>query len=85
MADVYKVLSSLDVNKANGPDAISPRILKECAAELAPSVSQLFNFSLVHGKLPSVWKSADVVSIHDPFISLVNALKIIDQFLLRVF
>ena len=26
VADVYKVLSSLDVNKAIGPDAISPRI-----------------------------------------------------------
>ena len=64
VADVYKVLSSLDVNKAIGPDAISPRILKECAAELAPSISQLFNFSLNHGKLPSVWKSANVVPIH---------------------
>ena len=29
VADVYKVLSSIDVNKANGPDALSPRILKE--------------------------------------------------------
>ena len=64
VADVYKVLSSLDVHKAIGPDAISPRILKECAAELAPSISQLFNFSLDHGKLPSVWKSANVVPIH---------------------
>ncbi|XP_068757932.1 uncharacterized protein [Montipora capricornis] len=49
VADVYKVLSSLDVNKVNGPEAISPRILKECAAKLAPSISQLLNFSLVHG------------------------------------
>ena len=32
VADVYKVLSTIDVNKANGPDAISPRILKECTA-----------------------------------------------------
>ena len=63
VADVFKVLSTLDVNKANGPDAISPRILKECAAELAPSIT-LFNFSLDHGKLPSVWKSANVVPIH---------------------
>ena len=72
VADVYKVLSTIDVNKANGPDAISPRILKECSAELAPSITQLFNFSLDHGKLLSVWKSANVV----------NALwlKIIDQF-----
>ena len=64
VADVFKVLSTLDVNKANGPDTISPRILKECTAELAPSITQLFNFSLVHGKLPSVWKSANVVPIH---------------------
>lgn len=46
VADVFKVLSTLDVNKANGPDAISPTILKECAAELAPSITQLFNFFL---------------------------------------
>ena len=39
-------------------------ILKECAAELAPSITQLFNFSLAHGKLPSVWKSANVVPNH---------------------
>ena len=47
----YNYISSLDVNKLNGPNAISPpRILKECATELAPaSISQLFNFSLVHG------------------------------------
>ena len=64
VADVYKVLSSIEVNKANGPDAISTRILKECAAELARSITQLFNFSLDRGKLPSVWKSASVVPIH---------------------
>ena len=63
-ADVYKVLSSIDVDKENGPYAISPRILKECAAELAPSITQLFNFSLDHSKLTSVWKSANVVPIH---------------------
>ena len=64
VADVYKVLRSIEVNKANGPDAISPRILKECAAELAPSITELFNFSLDRGKLPSVWKFASVVPIH---------------------
>ena len=64
VADVYKVLRTIDVNKANGPDAISPRILRECPAELAPSITQLFNFSLDHGKLLSVWKSANVVPIH---------------------
>ena len=59
-----RLLSTIEVNKANGPDAISLRILKECPAELAPSITQLFNFSLDHGKLLSVWKSANVVPIH---------------------
>ena len=31
---------------------------------MAPSISQRFNFSLDHGKLPSVWKSVNVVPIH---------------------
>ena len=66
VADVFKVLSTLDVNKSNRHDAISPRILKECVAALAPSIALLFNFSLDHGKLPSVWKSANVVLIHKP-------------------
>ena len=44
VADFFKVLSSLDVNKVNGPDAISPRILKECAVGVVPSISQLLNF-----------------------------------------
>jgi len=64
VADVFKVLITLDVNKPNGPDAISARTLKECAAELAPSITQLFNFCLDHSKLRSVWKSVNIVSIH---------------------
>ena len=64
VADVMEVLGAIDVNKASGPDAISPKILKECAAELSPSLTQLFNFSLTSGRLPSVWKTANVVPIH---------------------
>ena len=33
--EVTKLLQSIDVNKASGPDNISPRVLKECAMELA--------------------------------------------------
>ena len=34
--EVAKVLKSLNVNKACGPDGVSPRLLNECHMELAP-------------------------------------------------
>ena len=51
--DVYQLLSSLDVIKANGPDGISARILKHTAASITPSITKLFNLSLCIGHVPS--------------------------------
>jgi hypothetical protein len=62
--DVASLLSELDITKYSGPDNISPRILKECAHELAPSLTGIFNLSLSTGELPSDWKTANVVPIH---------------------
>lgn len=61
--DVTSVLRQLDPTKACGPDGISSRILKNCAHELAPSLTKLFNHSLTLGSLPSDWKQANVVPI----------------------
>ena len=47
--DVLAALLSLDTNKATGPDEIPPRILKECAHQIAPSLCPMFNQSLKHG------------------------------------
>ncbi len=62
--DVYKVLKNMDPNKALGPDNISPRVLKECASSLAPSLTKFFNLTLRKGSLPDQWKCANVVPIH---------------------
>lgn len=40
--EVAKLLQSIDVNKASGPDNIPPRILKECAMELALPLTNFF-------------------------------------------
>ena len=61
--DVAKLLRSIDVNKACGPDSIPPRILKECSAVLASSFSSLPNYSLSMGRLPVDWKLANVVPV----------------------
>ena len=55
---VKDILSKLDINKATGVDGISARILKECAQELSPPLTLLFNLSFRSGKVPSLWKKA---------------------------
>ena len=56
-------LENLDVSKSNGPDGISARMLKGVAANIAPSVTKLFNISLTSGCFPVLWKSLNVVPI----------------------
>ena len=62
--DILRVLRDLNVNKANGPDGVSPFILKECKHELSEPLCVLFNKSLCTGCLPSEWCRANVTPIH---------------------
>ena len=48
--EVYQLLSSLDVTKANGPDEISARKLKHTATSITPLIT---NLSLHTGHTPS--------------------------------
>ena len=57
---IYKILKSLNVNKAVGPDGISNKILKECALSLSEPLSFLYNQSLSSGVYPTCWKDADL-------------------------
>lgn len=63
VAEVHQILATLDPNKATGPDEISGKVLKECADELAPSLTKLFNLSLSQGIVPREWKFANVVPV----------------------
>ena len=58
-SDVYDVLRSLKTDKSPGPDNIHPRVLKECARELAESLAALFQTSMKEGKIPQEWKGAN--------------------------
>ena len=46
-----------------GPDRLHPKILKECAYELANSLCLIFNKSLRLGKRPSEWKQANITPV----------------------
>ena len=62
--EVESVLKSLKTGKAAGPDAINNRLLIELAQPLASPLCDLFNFSLLSGKVPDIWKIANVTPIH---------------------
>jgi hypothetical protein len=60
---VFKLLKGLNPHKAAGPDTIKPRLLKECAKELAPIFTILFNKSLQTGLVPAEWNQANVTPV----------------------
>ena len=61
--EISKILSSLDVYKALGPDNLPTLVLKECAEVLAPSITAVINFSLREGVQLTNWKNANVSPI----------------------
>ena len=61
--EVSSVLSCLSLGKASGPDDINNRILRELHHELSHPLCSLFNYSIQCGKVPSIWKQANVTPI----------------------
>ena len=55
-AAVLKSLSTVNVNKAVGPDKLVGSILKLCNSQLAPVFCKIFQRSVDSSEIPSVWK-----------------------------
>ena len=49
---IEKLLHKTNPRKASGPDSVPGQILKECAVELAPILTLIFNTSLQQGTVP---------------------------------
>ena len=60
---VLKKLTDLNKDKSMGPDEIPGVILKNTASSISKPLSIIFNKSISEGKLPSMWKTANVVPI----------------------
>lgn len=63
-AEVFALLSTLNVRKAPGMDGISNNILRAAAPAIAGSLAVLFQNSLNAGRLPSAWKVQKIKPIH---------------------
>ena len=58
------MLLSIGKHKACGPDGLSARIIRECAAELATPLEILCRLSVNQAVFPRVWKDANIIPIH---------------------
>ena len=60
---IDKLLVGLNPHKAAGPDKFKPIVLQTLHKELAPILQLIFQRSLDTGKLPDIWKEANVSPI----------------------
>ena len=61
---ISTILSTLNPNKAMGPDKIHGVVLKNCAKNISKPLSILFSKSYYSGAIPDEWKAALVVPVH---------------------
>lgn len=61
--DVMTHLRNIDTSKGDGPDNISPILLKNCADGLASPLLRIFNLSLSTGIFPTRWKTSYITPI----------------------
>ncbi|MCG8046320.1 MAG: reverse transcriptase domain-containing protein [Candidatus Thiodiazotropha endolucinida] len=61
--EVYDILSSLNANKASGPNFISYRLLKSFARAVTKPLTILFNRLINDGIFPDPWKFSYVIPI----------------------
>ena len=61
---VTKVIKKLVNSKATGTDGIPKKALKECAENIAPSLTDIFNFSIETGVFPNDLKTGKVVPVY---------------------
>lgn len=60
---VKDITCQLKESSAPGPDGIHPKVLKECATNLAQPLYMIFRESLDTGFLPADWKTANITPI----------------------
>ena len=60
---VQELLNILKTNKSVGVDDVNPMVLRKCSENYAVILSKIFQVSLKTGKLPKIWKDANVTPI----------------------
>ena len=60
---VTKLLQNIKISKAAGPDGLPNRVLQECASEISPALTAIFQKSVDSGELPRDWRNANIAPV----------------------
>ena len=60
---VTKLLRSIKINKASGPDELPNRVLQECATEIFPAITAISQKSVDTGELTEDWRDGNVALV----------------------
>ena len=72
---MYNALSTLNVNKVEGPDGLTGKLIREFACELSIPVTDIFNSSLEEGIAPQVWKDATIAPVSKEVPTKISKLR----------
>ena len=61
---VEKLLRGINTAKAQGPDRIANIMLKTCASQIAPAMTNIFQRSVDSRKLPADWLNANISPVY---------------------
>ena len=62
--EIIQMSSNIKISKANGPDDISPRVVKECIHYIVNPLRDIFNMSFSTGSVPDQLKTAKIVPLY---------------------
>ena len=62
--DVEKLLRGINRAKSQGPDKIANIMLKTCASQIRPALTNIFQRSVVSEKLPADWLNANIFPVY---------------------
>ena len=62
--EVFEALQSLNPKTSTGEDNLDSFFLKLSAPVITEQLTHIFNLSIITGRVPSVWKSAQVIPLH---------------------
>merc|ERR1712240_6309 len=61
--DVRRTLKGVNPRKAAGPDGIPGQVLRDCADQLAPVLTKIFNESLTQASVPTCLKTSTIIPV----------------------
>ena len=61
--EILTLSSNIKISKADGPDGISPRVIKECIHSIVNPLCDIFNMSLCTGIVPDKLKTAKIIPL----------------------